>query len=704
MVSISGHQRESVLLQPVTCLKGVGPAVAEKLVRLNIISVGDLLFHLPLRYEDKTRLWPMSTLVPGQSALIEGEVVKTTIQTTRSRVLVSTLREQDDEVTLRFFRFSRFHQQRLTPGVRIRCYGEVQHYGGGLQMVHPETQLVKGRAAELDTHLTPVYPLVDGLGQSTIRKMVDQALAMLLIEKEQTAMYLELLPKKLLDQFAMPTLASALRFIHKPDLDASLVQINATRHPSQQRIIYEELLAHHLSLRELKLRIERNQAPELNAKPRLRLQLESGLPFSPTSAQRRVTAEIAADMQKSHPMQRLLQGDVGSGKTLVATMALLQAVESDYQAALMVPTELLAEQHFHNIRACCETLGVRVLMLGASMKAADKTEVRRQMSLGEVDIIVGTHALFQNEVCFKRLGLIVVDEQHRFGVHQRMALREKGVAEGMTPHQLIMTATPIPRTLAMTAYADLDLSTIDELPPGRQAIDTVVIADTRRDAVVARIREACATGRQAYWVCSLVEESEALQCQAAEDTAISLAEMIPEINVGLVHGRQKSQKKEEVMTAFRRGEINLLVATTVIEVGVDVPNASLMVIENAERFGLAQLHQLRGRVGRGDVKSACVMLYKGPLSRLARSRLEIMRESTDGFEIAQRDLELRGPGDVLGARQSGLAQLKIADLTRDQDLFPAVEQGAQIVLDEYAAVVPLLVQRWLKGGEQYGQV
>ncbi|NOY71099.1 MAG: ATP-dependent DNA helicase RecG, partial [Gammaproteobacteria bacterium] len=458
------------------------------------------------------------------------------------------------------------------------------------------------------------------------------------------------------------------------------------------------------SLRELRLRTERHQAPELNAKPRLRTQLENSLPFSPTSAQRRVITEITADLQKKQPMQRLLQGDVGSGKTLVATMALLQAVENGYQAAFMVPTELLAEQHFRNLQMGFDALGVRILMLGASMKAADKTAVRLQMSLGEVDIVVGTHALFQDEVCFKRLGLIVVDEQHRFGVHQRLALREKGVAGNCVPHQLIMTATPIPRTLAMTAYADLDLSTIDELPPGRQVIDTVVIADTRRAEVVAKIREACAAGRQAYWVCSLVEESEVLQCQAAEETAICLAEMMPEVNVGLVHGRQKGQEKESIMTAFRHGEINLLVATTVIEVGVDVPNASLMVIENAERFGLAQLHQLRGRVGRGDVKSACVMLYHGPLSRLARSRLDIMRKSNDGFEIAQRDLDLRGPGDVLGARQSGLAQLKIADLTRDQALFPAVEQGAQLILGDYAERVPLLVQRWLRGGEQYGHV
>jgi ATP-dependent DNA helicase RecG len=587
---------------------------------------------------------------------------------------------------------------RFAEGLRVRCFGEVRLRAHQYEMVHPETEILCGEGESLQTTLTPVYPVTEGVSQSTLRRLVQQALSQL----NQVS---EWLPAEILEDTEMPTLVEAIDYLHNPPVDCSLNLVSEKRHPAQLRLVYEELLAHHLSLRKLRQRrTDQMFAPKLNNDSGLVERLLDHLLFAMTSAQQRAVNEIFADLALDIPMQRLLQGDVGSGKTLVATVAMLRAIGSGYQAALMAPTELLAEQHAVNLKRWLAPLGLEVAMLNGSLKKSERDHVLAGIANGEIHAIVGTHALFQADVNYAHLGLVVIDEQHRFGVHQRQALREKGRAGDVLAHQLIMSATPIPRTLAMTAYADLDLSVIDELPPGRQAIETVVISDARREDVVVRIRHACEGGRQAYWVCTLIEESDVLQCQAAVDAAAQLVNELPTLRVGLVHGRLKQEEKGIVMSSFRAGELDVLVATTVIEVGVDVPRASLMVIENAERLGLSQLHQLRGRVGRGAEKSACVLMYHGPLSQHARTRLSAMRETNDGFEIARRDLELRGPGEVLGAKQSGAIRFRIADIVRDQDLIPKVEQGAKCLLERYPDHVQPLIDRWLGDAERYGSV
>jgi ATP-dependent DNA helicase RecG len=603
-------------------------------------------------------------------------------------------------LTLRFFHFTAQQQNGLARGVRIRCFGEARRGSQGPEMVHPEYRRIDSSAAKsAEEHLTPIYPATEGVTQGRLRMLVGMAL-------EQTAgrELEDWLPAGVLANSQLPTLREALAYVHRPPADAPVAELLEWRHPAQRRLAFEELLAHQLSLKVLRRRIQSEPGWPLAADGSLKRALLAGLPFALTAAQVRVLAEVERDLAHPKPMLRLVQGDVGCGKTLVAALAATGAVQLRRQVALMAPTELLAEQHAQNFRRWFEPLGVTVASLTGRQTGKARSAVRAAIHAGHASIVIGTHALFQEAIEFESLALVIVDEQHRFGVHQRLSLREKGSRDGHRPHQLIMTATPIPRTLAMTAYADLDVSVIDELPPGRTPVKTVVLAEARRDEVVMRIRTACLGGRQAYWVCPLIDESAEMPYQAAEETAAALAAALPELRVGLVHGRMAAAAKESAMRRFKAGEIQLLVATTVIEVGVDVPNATLMVIENAERMGLAQLHQLRGRVGRGRHASSCLLLYRAPLSPLARERLRVMRDTNDGFVVARRDLELRGPGELMGTRQTGLAQMRVADLMRDADLLPKVQIAAEAMLRDWPSNVTPLIRRWVGHAEQYGRV
>jgi len=680
-------------------LRGVGPKVAEKLQRLDIHNQHDLLFHLPLRYQDRSHVYPIGSLRAGMECQVTGEIQLSDIKYARSRMLLTRLSDGTGFITLRFFHFSNAQKNQLKRGARILCFGEVRRGKSGFEMAHPEYQFLKhDEEIVLDESLSPIYPTTEGVHQLTLRNVMSQVIDKV---KNDELIIKNLIPDNVLDKSRWPELKDALLYIHHPPLDAGLEELSDGNHVTQQRLIIEELLAHHLSMRQLRVAMQKEKAPLFEKKKDLISGFLSALPFELTAAQKRVAEDIYFDLKNPSPMQRLLQGDVGSGKTVVAALAMLIAVESGFQAAIMAPTELLAEQHFQNFKAWLEPLGLNVIWLSGKLKTAAKREALAKINSAEGDIIVGTHALFQEGVEFYKLGLIVVDEQHRFGVHQRLALREKGCQKDGYPHQLIMTATPIPRTLAMTAYADLDCSIIDELPPGRIPVETVVIPESKRDAIVQRVEQACADGRQIYWVCTLIEESESLQAQAAEDTATLLAEALSDVRVALVHGRMKTEQKEKVMAMFKAGEVDLLVATTVIEVGVDVPNASLMIIENAERLGLSQLHQLRGRVGRGSAESACVLMYHGALSDNAHERLAIMRETNDGFEIARKDLDLRGPGEVLGTKQTGLMQMRIADLQRDQALIPTVAKMAEQLFQHYPDYVDPLINRWIGQAKKY---
>ncbi|MFM1686022.1 ATP-dependent DNA helicase RecG [Aeromonas salmonicida] len=676
-------------------LKGVGSKMQEKLERLGLATVQDLLFHLPLRYEDRTQVWPIGDLPPGLHGAVEGEIQDTHLVMGRRRMLVCRISDGTGTLTLRFFNFTAAQKNSLGQGRLIRCFGEVRPGKYGLEMAHPEYKLLgEEQAGQTEEALTPVYPTTEGLRQLTLRSLTDQALAQLDLYGVE-----ELLPAGLYPQ--QIDLAAALRLLHRPPPSVALALLESGQHPAQQRLVLEELLAHNLSVLKVRAQAQTQLARALKPAPALVKQLLGALPFKPTGAQNRVVAEINQDLQRSYPMMRLVQGDVGSGKTLVAALAALQAIGNGCQVGLMAPTELLAEQHAINFANWLEPLGIGVGWLAGKQKGKARETQLAAIADGSVKMVVGTHAIFQEQVVFQRLALVIIDEQHRFGVHQRLALREKGEREGVHPHQLIMTATPIPRTLAMTAYADLDTSVIDELPPGRTPITTVALPDSRRPDVIERVKLACEEGKQAYWVCTLIEESEVLECQAAEDTAAELQNQLPGLHIGLVHGRMRPVEKQRVMEEFKAGILQLLVATTVIEVGVDVPNASLMIIENPERLGLAQLHQLRGRVGRGSVASHCVLLYHAPLSKTAQSRLGVLRETNDGFLIAQRDLELRGPGELLGTRQTGLADLKIADLVRDQPLIPQVQKMARFLMDRYPAHVDPLIRRWLGLRDHY---
>lgn len=690
-----------LLSQPVTALKGVGGKVAERLLKIGVQQVQDLLFHLPLRYQDRTRLMPLGALRPQQEVLIEGTIQLSQVKFGRRRSLLCHVSDGTGAIILRFFHFSKSQQEQFAKGRRIRCFGEIRNGPSSLEMVHPEYQMLTAEGiVPVDSELTPVYPTTEGLHQISLRKLIKQALA--LLDKE--AMPELLTESSRLHPAADFSLADALKYVHQPPPDAPVDQLLERLHPAQKRLAYEELLAQQLTMKKLRAQTQHHTAPVLKGESDHREQLLASLPFPLTRAQQRVIDDILQDMAVPHPMQRLVQGDVGSGKTVVAALAAVEAVSAGCQAVMMAPTELLAEQHYRTFESWLSPLGIQVGWCAGKQTAAERRHVLEQLQSGEIKVAVGTHALFQDEVIFNNLGLVIIDEQHRFGVHQRLALRDKGREVDSMPHQLVMTATPIPRTLAMTAYADLNVSIIDELPPGRTPVTTVVIPDSRRQDVIDRVHAACQQSRQVYWVCTLIEESEHLQCQAAEDTATALQDSLPDLKIGLVHGRMKAKEKEQVMQAFKAGDLDMLVATTVIEVGVDVPNASLMVIENAERLGLAQLHQLRGRVGRGQVESHCVLMYHPPLSENGQARLKCLRESNDGFVIAQRDLEIRGPGEVLGTRQTGLPQFRVADLLEDQDLLAVMDRAANAILKESPAQADALVARWFAHKIDFGNV
>ena len=683
---------------PVTALPGVGASVAAKLQARGIGSLQDLWLHLPLRYEDRTTLLPICALKPGVAAQVEGRV-EAVERGFRYRPMLRVAMSDDSGGTLvlRFFHFRAAQVAQFAVGARLRAYGTPKPGQHGLEIVHPSYRvLAEDGQVGLGEALDPVYPAVEGIGPATLRKLIGQALEHL---PDETT--LEVLPPTLLAGMALPSLRQALLTMHRPPADTDVVALAAGGHPAQRRLALEELLAHHLSQRRQRIAFQQHRAPSLCGRGELVKALLASLPFHLTGAQRRVFDEIRKDLARAQPMLRLVQGDVGSGKTVVAALAAMLAVERGKQVALAAPTELLAEQHLLNLRNWLEPLGVRVAWLAGKVTGKARGKVLEEVASGHAQVVVGTHALMQDNVVFNDLALAIVDEQHRFGVHQRLALRDKGAATGVMPHQLVMTATPIPRTLAMAAYSDLDVSAIDELPPGRTPVQTIAISAERRPELVERIRLACAQGRQAYWVCTLIDESDEVVATAAQNTFEALSAQLPELRVGLVHGRMKAAEKQAAMRAFKLAETDLLVATTVIEVGVDVPNASLMIIENAERLGLAQLHQLRGRVGRGAASSNCVLVYQPPLSAMARQRLETMRQTNDGFLIAEKDLELRGPGELLGTRQTGLATFRIADLARDAALLPAVHALAERMLQEAPGAADRIVARWIGGAARY---
>ncbi len=692
-----------------TQLKGVGPKLAQQFSDWGIHDLVNLLFHLPFRYEDRTQITPMAMLRPQQTYVVQGFVRSSQILFGKRRSLSVRIQDQSGSLGLRFYHFTASQKKQLENGAEIRCYGEARRGASGLEIYHPEYQVVASDEAELEQNLTPVYPATEGISQARLRTMISQALEMLAADKFQLR---ELLPASWLQEWQLPSLAQALQYLHQPPTEANLEQLDAGQHPCQRRLILEELLAHQLSMHRARLKLKQENAAQIQFMGPSQQQIIDSLPFTPTDAQKRVVEEIQFDLNQPHPMLRLVQGDVGSGKTLVAALTAAPMVDEGYQVAIMAPTEILAEQHLVNFSAWFEDMfeqqGLdsegnkkKIAWLTGKIKGKAREKVLAEIASGEAKLVIGTHALFQADVEFKHLGLAIIDEQHRFGVHQRLALRGKG--KELAPHQLIMTATPIPRTLAMSAYADLDVSVIDELPPGRIPINTSVISNQRRNEIISRIDEVCQGGTQAYWVCTLIEESESLQCQAAEVTAQQLTDALPKLRIGLIHGRMKAQEKADIMQRFKSHELDLLVATTVIEVGVDVPNSNLIIIENPERLGLAQLHQLRGRVGRGNQQSHCVLLYQAPLGDVSKQRLTVMRESNDGFYIAEQDLLIRGPGELLGSRQTGLQQLTVADLERDGHLLPQVKTMAEQLVSQHPQHVDAIIKRWMGNAEQFAQ-
>lgn len=684
---------------PLTTLSGVGAAISDKLGRIGIHNLQDLLFHLPIRYEDRTRITPIHDLRPDAYATIEGLVQTCEVQFGKRPILNVSLSDGTSKIMLRFFNFNAGMKNSLQPGARVKAFGEVKRGRFMAEIHHPEYQIIRDNAPLiLEETLTPIYSTTEGLKQNSLRKLTDQALAVL--ENIQIA---EILPNEFNPHPF--SLKEAIRFLHRPPPDVSLEALEKGTHPAQQRLIFEELLAHNLAMQKVRIGTQQFSAYPLSYQTDLKQRFLAQLPFTPTDAQVRVTQEIEQDLTHPFPMMRLVQGDVGSGKTLVAALAALLAIDNGKQVALMAPTEILAEQHATNFRRWLAPLEIEVGWLAGKVKGKARQTELEKIRTGQVQMVVGTHALFQDEVEFSDLALVIVDEQHRFGVHQRLMLREKGKQADHYPHQLIMTATPIPRTLAMTVYADLDTSIIDELPPGRTPITTVAISEERRAEVIARVNHACVNEkRQAYWVCTLIDESEVLEAQAAEAIAEDLRKILPHLRIGLVHGRMKPAEKQDIMQAFKQAEIDLLVATTVIEVGVDVPNASLMIIENAERLGLSQLHQLRGRVGRGTTASFCVLMYKPPLGKISQKRLQVLRDTQDGFVISEKDLEIRGPGEVLGTKQTGVAEFKVANLMRDRKMIPTVQYYARRLIVEQPEVATKLIQRWINQREIYTNV
>ncbi|MBT3426219.1 MAG: ATP-dependent DNA helicase RecG [Gammaproteobacteria bacterium] len=677
----------------VATLKGVGPAMLKKLEQLSILNLQDLLLHLPLRYENRTRITAIADALPGDHVVLKGQVVNTQIQFGRRRSLIATLRDETGQINLRFYYFGKTQQAQLELLPEIRCFGEIRRGATGLELYHPEYS--KQLRQPLETTLTPVYPATEGISQKQIRKLVLQALT--------TLQQGDLLPD-LISRSGQPVITDSLVHLHQPFANSDLNQLSEGLDPAQRALSFEELTAHQTGILFMREKLVQLPAAQFQKPSNLVDQFIKGLNFTLTQAQLRVAEEISQDLQKGSPTLRLLQGDVGSGKTVIAALAAVQASENGFQAALMVPTEILAEQHYLTLKTWLEPLNITIDWLSGSIKGNTRSQLLEDLSSGKLQIIVGTHALFQDQVIFHQLGLAIIDEQHRFGVHQRMALRDKGEKQGFMPHQLIMTATPIPRTLTMSLYGDMDCSIIDELPAGRTPITTRVIPGSRRTEIIDRLKQACASGAQAYWVCTLIESSETLSAEAAEDTAQQLEKALHPLVVGLVHGRMSGQQKAQIMEKFSAGEIQVLVATTVIEVGVDIANASFMVIENAERLGLTQLHQLRGRVGRGRAKSFCLLLYATPLGETSKQRLNVMRQSQDGFFIAEQDLMIRGPGDVLGDRQSGNVNFKIADLIRDQDMLDEAVALAQSIFSQDNTIAKALVQRWIGSVSDYGQV
>lgn len=681
-------------------LSGVGPTLAAKLAKCGIHTVQDLLFHLPYRYQDRTRVTPIQDLRPNDWAVVAGRVCKTEIRPGKRAMLHCFVEDKTGIIKLQFFHFNKQQIKALNECAMIHVFGEVREFNNQLTMTHPEYQvLAEEEECQVNETLTPIYPSTQGLSQTRLRQIMLIALRQYNDQLKQ----LEWMSDDQLQKNQFHHLAEAIKLLHNPPPDISVHALEEGQHPALKRLVFDELLAQQLSMQFARQSRKSLHAPALPVDQPLIQRFIDSLPFVLTNAQQRVAQEISQDLIQTKPMLRLIQGDVGAGKTIIAALAALQAIAQGQQVALMAPTDLLSEQHAHNLLNWLEPLGIKTLRLSGKMKVSERRIVSEALADGSCQLIIGTHALFQEHVIFARLGLVIIDEQHRFGVEQRLLLQQKGQQNNLIPHQLLMTATPIPRTLSMTHFAHLDISIIDELPPGRMPVATAVLGQSKRDAVVERLQVAIADGRQVYWVCTLIEESEKLQCMAATETAQTLQTQLPNARVGLVHGRMKAVEKEATMAAFKSGELNLLVATTVIEVGVDVPNASLMIIENAERLGLSQLHQLRGRVGRGVTQSHCILLYQAPLSQQGSERLKIMRATNDGFIIAEKDMELRGAGEVLGTRQTGYRQFKIANLERDHALIPLLKPIAQKLVQSTPETARMLTQRWLGNFEQFLQ-
>ncbi|MGI9229619.1 MAG: ATP-dependent DNA helicase RecG [Gammaproteobacteria bacterium] len=698
------------LRSPVTALRGVGPAIAGHLSRLDIHSVQDCLFHLPSRYIDRTQITAIGTVRADDTVLVQGMIELVQARRGKRRQLLCRISDGTGAMLLRFFHFTGWQKANLVEGSEIRCWGKVRKNKETLEIIHPEYQiLAAGQDGQPEQTLTPVYPATEGLSQFKLRQLSGQALKVLQQDKQGLR---ELIPPTILQQHNFITLAESLRFVHRPPADADTDALLNGTHHTQQRLAFEELLAHQLSIRGMRKNIQEKRAYPVATMQTQAAQAQAAtadkfiarLGFALTRAQDKVITEITADIQRPTPMLRLLQGDVGCGKTVVAAITALHAIDAGLKAALMAPTEMLSDQHYRNFKTWFDALGIEVLLLNAKQSRTERKQTLEALQSDRPLIVIGTHALFQEQVTANKLGLVIIDEQHRFGVNQRLALLEKGAADDEYPHQLIMTATPIPRTLAMTMFAELDISVIDELPAGRGTVTTTVLSSKKRPDIIRRINEVCAAGRQVYWVCTLIEDSETTELEAAEAIAATLADSLPGLKVALIHGKMKPAEKEQIMQAFQSARLDLLVATTVIEVGIDVPNANLMVIENAERLGLSQLHQLRGRVGRGGHQSYCVLLYQEPLTEVAQIRLNTLRETDDGFVIAQKDLQLRGPGELLGVRQTGLPPLKIADFARDAALIPAARDGADQILQQYPQVADLLIKRWLNDAREFGNV
>ena len=692
---------ENQLIQDVSVLKGIGEKTKKNLNKIGIYTTQDILFHLPIRYQDRTRLVPIGSILPGKDYLIEGTIELNQIKYGRRRSLLCQVADGTGTLVLRFFYFGKSQQNNLQRGTTVRCYGTVRQAGVHPEMIHPEFQIIRdSEIVEVDETLTPVYPTTDGLHQAKFRQITDQALTIL----EKDSETIELLPENICKKYHMGSLVDALLYVHRPPPDASLEELRSGTHPAQQRLVFEELISHNLSLIHRRNLFQKKQSYKIKYSESLLDSFLSNLPFELTHAQQRVNNDIQTDLQNTEPMLRLLQGDVGSGKTVVAAIACLKVISSGFQVALMAPTEILAEQHLESFSEWFGTMGIDIVKLTGRQNREEYSDAIENIREDKPCLIIGTHALFQEGVQFGKLGLVIIDEQHRFGVQQRLSLINKNRDKNFYPHQLVMSATPIPRTLTMTAYGDLDVSIIDEMPPDRKPVNTSILSNAKREKLIERIHQTAGAGRQIYWVCAMIDESETLQCEAAIDTQRNLQAALPDLQIGLIHGKLKKDEKESAMSSFKNKQTDLLVATTVIEVGVNVPNANLMVIENAERLGLAQLHQLRGRVGRGKQQSDCILLYQSPLSDIAKKRLDAIRQFSDGFKIAEIDLSLRGPGELLGTKQSGLPNLSIADLIRDADIIPDAREAADEIYIDYPFLIEKLESRWRSLTDDYSKV